>query len=178
MKKKIFVISMLVLLLTLSGCSFKMTPKKKVEMLLNNYQKQNDVIITELDDYLKTITDSTNYDEYKKVYMRQYQNLTYEIKDETIDGDNAKVTAQIEVYDYYKVDTEAKNYITNNPNDFTLNGVYDTNKGILYRIGELLKTTDRVTYTITINLTKVNNEWTVDTLTNEDLEKIHGTYMH
>ena len=110
--------------------------------------------------------------------LRQYQDLTYEIKDETIDGDNATVTAQIEVYDYYKVNNEVNNYIGNNSNDFATDGVYDTNKGLMYRIGELSKSKDRVIYTITLNLTKVNDDWTIDNLTNEDLEKIHGTYVH
>ena len=37
---------------------------------------------------------------------------------------------------------------------------------------------DRVTYTINFKLTKVDNEWTVDNLSNQDLEKIHGIYAH
>ena len=39
--------------------------------------------------------------------------------DESIDGDNATVTVQIEVYDYFKVNNEVNNYIGNNPNDFS-----------------------------------------------------------
>ena len=179
-KKYLLVISMLIMILGTFGCELmQITPKKKVELLLSDYQNNNDMIISELNDYIKTIaTDDSTFEEYKKVYLRQYQDLKYEIKDETIDGDHAKITAQIDVYDYYKADTEAKTFITNNPNEFTNNGVYDSKKGILYRIESLSKTNDRVTYTITINLTKVNNEWTIDNLTEEDLEKIHGTFIH
>ena len=179
MKKKIYIFISILLLLTLFGCDMNPTPKKKVEVLLSDYQKHNEVITSELDDYLKTLTTDDNiYLEYKKVYLRQYEDLTYEIKDETIDGDYATVTAQIDVYDYYKVDLDASNYITNNPIEFSNDGIYDANKGMLYRIDALSKTNERVTYTITINLTKVNNDWTIDNLTNEDLEKIHGTYAH
>jgi hypothetical protein len=46
------------------------------------------------------------------------------------------------------------------------------------RIEQLNKSSDRVTYTIEFNLTKVDNNWTIDNLTDEDLEKIHGTYAH
>ena len=180
MKKKILMIfSLLLITGCLFGCGNVSTPKKKVETMLASYQNNSESIITELNDYIKTLTsDDSTFETYKKVYLRQYQDLTYEIKDEVIDGDNATVTAQIEVYDYYKVNNTVNNYISANPNEFNNNGVYDTNKGLLYRISELSKSKDRITYTLTINLTKVNNEWTIDNLTNEDLEKIHGTYIH
>ena len=70
------------------------------------------------------------------------------------------------------------NYIASNPDEFNDNGIYDSKKGLLYRIGELNKENNRVTYTLDISLTKVNNEWTVDSLTDDDLAKIHGTYAH
>ena len=180
MKKKIFIcFSLFIVAISLFGCGMENTPKKKVEKLLNSYQNNGESIISELNDYIRTLTaDEDTFESYKKVYLRQYQDLTYEIKDETIDGDNATVTAQIEVYDYYKVNNEVNNYIGNNSNDFATDGVYDTNKGLMYRIGELSKSKDRVIYTITLNLTKVNDDWTIDNLTNEDLEKIHGTYVH
>jgi len=180
MKKKILLCFSLFLLLgSLVGCGMENSPKKKVEKLLSSYQNNSESIMSELTDYIKTLTaDDESFESYKKVYLRQYQDLTYEIKDEVIDGDNATVTAQIEVYDYYKANLDVSNYITSNPNDFMTNGTYDTNKGLLYRIGELNKSKDRVTYTININLTKVNDDWTIDNLTNEDLEKIHGTYAH
>ncbi len=178
-KKIISLFSLIILVGCLFGCGNMNTPKKKVQTLLSSYQNNGESIISELNDYVKTLTaDDKTFEEYKKVYLRQYQDLTYEIKDETIDGDNATVTAQIEVYDYYKVNNDVNNYISTNPNDFATDGVYDTNKGLLYRIGELSKSKDRIKYTLTLNLTKVNDDWTIDNLTNEDLEKIHGTYAH
>ncbi len=180
MKRKIIsLFSLVLLMICLCGCGNMNTPKKKVEALLSSYQNNGDSIISELNDYIKTLTaDDTTFEEYKKVYLRQYQDLTYEIKDEVIDGDNATVTAQIEVYDYFKANNDVNNYISTNPNEFANNGVYDTNKGLLYRISELSKSKDRITYTLTLSLTKVNDDWTIDNLTNEDLEKIHGTYAH
>lgn len=179
MKKKIWLFSLMGLILCLFGCQMGNTPTKKVETLLSNYQSNGDAIITELDDYLKTLNvDSVNYDDYKKVYLKQYQDLKYEIKNETINGDHATVTAQIEVYDYYKTENNVTSYIASNPNDFTDNGVYSSAKGLKYKIEQLNKTTDRVTYTMDFTLTKVNDNWVIDNLSNEQLEKIHGTFAH
>lgn len=181
MKKKVlYLVSLFILVGSLFGCGIgKNTPKKTVEKLLMSYQNNGDGIISELNDYLTGLTiDSEYFEDYKKVYLRQYQDLKYEIKNETIDGDNATVTAQIDVYDYYKVENDVNNYIATNPDEFSDNGIYNTSKSLAYRIKELNNTKDRVTYTILFNLTKVNDDWTIDNLTNEDLEKIHGTYAH
>lgn len=179
MKKKLRIFSLALLVIGLFGCSMGNTPTAKVEGLLNKYQNKAAVIVNELDDYLKTLTiDEGNYDSYKNVYLKQYADLTYEIKDEKIDGDNATVTAQIDVYDYYKVEKDVNSYIAANPTEFAENGTYSAIKGLKYKIDKLNSAKDRVTYTVTFKLTKVEDKWTVDTLSNEDLEKIHGTYAH
>ena len=95
-----------------------------------------------------------------------------------VDGNTAEVTAQIEVYDYYKTQTEVSTYITNHQDEFNTNGIFDNNKVLEYKIKELTNTKDKVTYTIVFNLTKVNDTWTIDNLSEEELEKIHGTYAH
>jgi hypothetical protein len=165
--------------LSLCGCGSTNTPTNKVEKLLSSYQTTSDAIVTELDDYLKTLDVPSNYyDDYKNVYLKQYKDLTYKVKNEKIDGDQATVTTQIEVYDYYKTENDVTSYIASHPDEFSDNGVYSTAKGLKYKIDELNKTTDRVTYTLEITLTKVNDNWTIDNLTNEELEKIHGTFAH
>lgn len=179
MKKKIILISLFILCFILTGCSLNNTPKAKVETLLMKYQKNSDSIISELDDYLNTLNIKDDaHEEYKKVYIKQYSDLTYNIKDEMIDGDTATVTTQIEVYDYYKIDNDATKYISDNPDKFSTDKVYDSKKVLEYKIDKLTNAKDRVTYTVVFNLTKVDNEWKVDNLSNEDLEKIHGIYAH
>ena len=42
----------------------------------------------------------------------------------------------------------------------------------------MINATDRVEYTIDINLTKKDNEWTVNEFDKTTLEKIHGTYNY
>ena len=179
MKKKIILISLFMLCFILTGCSLNNTPKAKVETLLMKYQKNSDSVMSELDDYLNTLNIKDDaHEEYKKVYTKQYSDLTYNIKDEMIDGDSATVTTQFEVYDYYKIDNDATKYVSDNPDKFSTNNVYDSKKVLEYKIDKLTNAKDRVTYTVVFNLTKVDNEWKVDNLSNEDLEKIHGIYAH
>ena len=179
MKKKIILISLFMLCFILTGCSLNNTPKAKVETLLMKYQKNSDSVMSELDDYLNTLNIKDDaHEEYKKVYTKQYSDLTYNIKDEMIDGDTATVTTQIEVYDYYKIDNDATKYVSDNPDKFSTNNVYDSKKVLEYKIDKLTNAKDRVTYTINFKLTKIDKEWTVDNLSNEDLEKIHGIYAH
>ncbi len=180
MKKRIiFIFSLLSILLIITGCTMNNTPRAKVETVLMKYQKNSDSIVSELDDYLNTLSiPSDSHDEYKKIYLKQYSDLKYDIKDEMIDGDTATVTAQIEVYDYYKIENDATKYINDNPDKFSTNDIYDSAKVLEYKLDKFNNAKDRVTYTINFKLTKVDNEWIVDNLSNEDLEKIHGIYAH
>lgn len=179
MKKKYWLLSLLLLFITF-GCGMGNTPKSKVSDLLDRYNNQDDVIKTELGDYLNALDlDDDNLTGYQDIYLRQYSDLKYNIKDERIDGDTAVVEVEITVYDYYIAENQINTYVSNNQEEFfDDNNIYDPDKALKYRIRELGKTNDTVKYTLDINLTKINNVWTVDTLTNEQLEKIHGTYTH
>ena len=156
MKKKfmLFIITLLVLFTT--ACSLGTTPTSTVEKLLANYNNQDEDIVVELDDYINS-TDLTEEQSkrYKEVYLKQFKDMKYEIKDERIDGDNATVTAQITVYDYYSAEKESNDYLA--------------------KLESVNKTVD---YTIEFNLTKTDNKWEIDELTNEQLEKIHGVYAY
>ena len=62
--------------------------------------------------------------------------------------------------------------------DTKLQKIIDFSKYFEYKIKQLLDTTDTVDYTITLNLKKNNDKWEVEPLTNEELEKLHGTYEY
>lgn len=112
MKKKRKIILLLIIIVGLFGCSIGGTPKSKVEALLKKYQDNDSSVTTELDDYLNTLTISSDYlAEYKKVYLKQYQDLSYKITDETIKDNKATVTAEIKVYDYYGTENKVTSYI-------------------------------------------------------------------
>ena len=179
MKRKILLFFVCLLLILTTACSLGDTPTSSVERLLARYNNQDEDILVELDDYIvgNNLTTEQNT-KYKNIYIRQFKDMKYEIKEELIDGDKAKVVVQISVYDYYNADREAQLYLSENPDEFINDGVYDESLFIDYKLQSLESTDKVVDYTIEFNLTKVNNNWEVDELTNEQLEKIHGVYAY
>ena len=156
MKRKIFTIIAGILLFT-SGCMMTNSPTSKVESLLNKYNSNDEAIVTELRDYLSgfEFDDETNK-QYEKIYLKQFSDLTYEIKEEEIDGDTAEVTAQITVYDYYKSEQSSNDYLMEHKEEFYTDDVYDKNLFEKYKLEQLDKVKDRIDYTIEFTLTKVD----------------------
>lgn len=178
------IIGILAFALILTGCSLgeklTNTPTKKVEEFLSKYQTLNEDVLADLDD---VIAEEENFDtdqrvKYREIMKKGYQDLTYEVKDETIDGDTAKVTVEIEVIDYAKVIKEAELYAEANQDKFQENGIYSIKKYTDYRLEKLSAATDKVKYTIVFTLTKKDDKWVVNNLSGTDLEKINGIYKY
>ena len=167
MKKKFTFLAICLIVLLTAACSLGNTPTSSVERLLSKYNTNDEEIVIELDDYINSseLTDD-QAKEYKDIYLKQFKDMKYEIKNEKIDGDNATVTAQITVYDYYNAEKEANDYLNDHQDEFKKNDVYAT---------DVNKTVD---YTIDFQLTKVDGKWEVNDLSNEQLEKIHGVYAY
>lgn len=180
-KLKIICICILSVLL-LTGCDNLMnTPTKKVELLLSKYQKKDEEVLKNLDDVIgsDTILNSNQKDTYKGLMEKQYGNLTYVVKNEAIDGKTAIVEVEIEVYDYNKAITESENYLINNQNEFQdSEGAVNTSKYNDYKLSSMDDIKDRVKYTINFTLSKVDEEWIVDDLTDTERMKIHGLYAY
>lgn len=157
------------------------TPTKKVENFFSNYQTLNSDVLTQLDDVVSTKTDFTEEQrkEYKELMKKHYKNIKYEIKDEVIDGDNATVVVEIEVTDYSKIMTDADSYLNENPNEFNDEaGVYDISLFTKYRLEKLKEAKDTVKYTLNLTLTKIDDDWALDDLSDVDESKIHGMYVY
>jgi len=177
--KKIKTILVVALLLVLTGCLGNMTPSEKTEELMNRYIKNDANIMEELDDYMEKQDLSTEQKErYKNIIKDEYSTIKYKIKDEVIDGDDAKVTVDIEVKDLYKCSNDAGVYLKDHREEFLTDDVYDENKFIDYKLSLMEKNTDTVKYTITIELKKTDNIWTILEMDNKTLEKIHGIYNY
>lgn len=164
MKKKIFLF-LILLMFFITGCELSNNPTSKVEELLGKYQKLDDSIAIIYGD-LSNEENLTNdqKDRYKKLIEKQYEDLSYEIKEEKIDGDNAVITTQIEVKNY-------KDII----NKYSINN-YDTNDYHNLLLDNLEDAKDKVTYTIDFKVIKVKDEWQVDDLDNEQKQKLLGLY--
>ena len=86
---------------------------------------------------------------------------------------------EVEVYDYAKAVSEIENKLVNNAD------LYKDSTGeistTLYnddKLKSLEDVKDRTKYTINFTLSKIDEEWVVDDLTETERMKIHGLYAY
>lgn len=179
MKKILLIIPLFTILFLTSGCDKMMnTPTKRVEEFLGKYQVLDSSVLTNLDE---VVDDSTYSEDLKKDYKdlmhKQYQNLSYKIKNEDVDGDRARVIVEIEVFDYEDAIDDADDYIKEHPEEFEgENGLSSKEKQDEYRLKAMKATTDKANYTIDFNLVKDDKKWVLEQISDIDLQKIHGLY--
>jgi hypothetical protein len=166
-------------LLFLTGCNIgkDMTnnPTSKVEGYLDSYKKLDKKVLDDLDEVIDnnkyTLDQRTTY---KELMKKHYQDLSYEIKNETINGDKANVEVAIEVRDYSKVLSAETN-----PDDFKdENGEYSDKLFYDYQLKQMGESKETVSYTIIFYLTRKDDRWEIDPLTEPTKEKIHGIYQY
>lgn len=170
----VFVISAIFLLV---GCFGNFTPSERVEDMFNRYIKNDKDIMDELESYMaeQNLSDAQK-EKYKDIIKKEYSTIKYDIKDEKIDGDEAKVEASIEVKDLYKASKEAGKYLADNSSEFYTDGSYDREKYIDYKLDKMQQFDETITYTIEFDLIMKDGIWTIEQLDNDTLEKIHGIY--
>ncbi len=178
MKKILSVILGLLFIMALAGCGDSAT--KAVEDYLNQYTSLSDNVLT---DMMDVVTDEDINDEQKGIYQdifkKQYQDLTYTIDKEEYDGDEATITVTVKVYDLYKAQKEASSYLKEHQDEFNDDdGQYDIAKFIDYKLEQMKNMTDKVEYTIEFYVVKTTDGWVISSLSNSDLEKIHGIYNY
>jgi len=178
------IICLLCALIVFTGCDFvrslSNTPTKRVEEFLKKYQTLSKDVLDDLD---RVITEEVSFntnqrDRYRDIVKKNYQKLTYTVKDEEIDGDDATVTVEIEVVDYYKIMSDADLYLNENPDEFIVEEEYSVSKFTDYRLDKLQEAKEKVKYTLELTLTKVDDEWFVDDLSQDDEDKINGMYEY
>ena len=201
MKKVLFVfLSLLVLFVT--GCGNDMaTPTAQVEEFLGKYQSMDSDVLTQLDNVISndTTMDDTQKKDYKSLMEKQYQNMSYKIKDEEINGDKASVLVELEVFDYAGSISESRDYYIEHRDEFddkemgndgadtdndgmdeegeVVGGAVDTiSSFITYKIKQLMDVTDKAKYEITFHLNKEDGEWVMEDITDVDRQKIHGLF--
>jgi len=176
MKKIILVLSVILLI----GCSMSNKPSSKVEAFLNNYINLNDDVLMDIEQ--SAIKENLNNDDkntYKDILSKQYEELKYEIKDESIDGNSAIVTVNINVYDFHKIEKESLEYLNTNLSEFYNNdGVFSNDLFNSYRVRKLNEAQDRIDYEIKFYLDKKNDEWVLNNPDRVTLEKINGFYNY
>ncbi len=181
--KRLLLGMMVIFLVTGCKCALfksKSSPTRAVETFLGKYQALDNKVLDQLDEVIFDDKLTNNQkDDYKTLMRRQYQNLTYNIKDEVIDGNNAIVTVEIEVYDFNRVEDDIDKYVEEHKEEFEdEKGDFSEEKYMDYKLGKLTDEKNRIKYTLDLRLTKdeVDNEWKLENLTDVEKQKIHGVY--
>ena len=180
MKKISQVIIISFLLVFIAGCG-KVTPRDAVDNFLSEYQNLSPTVIRDLDLVVsdEALTD-TQKEKYRSILKREYETLEYFILNEEYNDDVVSLEVKISVYDLYKVQKEASDYLNTYPLEFQdSNGEHNQELFMDYKLDMMQNTNQRVEYSITFLTTKdENGNYEVIDVTESDLEKIHGIYMH
>ena len=165
------ILSLFIFLLLLVGCSLSNSPTSKVDDLLTKYQMLDKDIKDGIEEVVNEETLTSNQKErYRKIIEKQYKNLTYQVKEEKIDGDTSTITTEIEVIDYKKAINEAISKYQGKT-DYTIEEYNNT------KLDALEKAKEKVKYTIEFEVKKDNNDnWKLSSLSNETIKKIQGMY--
>ena len=105
-----------------------------VEKYLNDYKGLNNQVLEDIDELVENedLTDKGR-ETYREVLKRQYRDLVYTIENEDYDGDTAEVTVKITVYDLYKAQKDASEYLKNHQDEFLSDGEYDNDLYMEYK---------------------------------------------
>ena len=180
MKKYTRIIFIVVAIFILSGCgNITDTPSSKVESFMSKYQRLDSEVLLQLDNVVSSnseLTD-TQKEDYRGLMERQYQDLSYKIKDEKINGENATVIVEVEVYDYRNSLNKSEIYYEQNKKNFQKeDGSLDLEKYWNYKIKEMKVVDDRIKQEITFTFHKDDGKWVLEDLSDIDRDKIHGLY--
>lgn len=169
----------IMLLFLVVGCDMNSSPTKQVEKFLNKYQTMDEEVMNQLYEVVDSAgtMNEKQKEKYNDLMKRQYQNLSYKIKEETMDGDMSTVQVEVNVYDYAAAISKSESYLLTNKEEF-LNDEkqVDEEKFMDYKLEQMDKVKDKVTYTINFTLTKKDKKWVMDNITDIDRQKIHGLY--
>lgn len=174
------ILGIFVCLLMVVGCSCSNDKAADaVEKYLNDYKGLSDNVLADIDELVENenLTDKAS-DTYKEVLKRQYRDLIYTIENEDYDGDTALVTVKITVYDLYKAQKDASEYLSEHPDEFLTDGEYDNDLYMEYKLEEMRDTNETISYNIVFTITKSDGNWVVEQPNEETLEKIHGVYNY
>lgn len=173
-------IILFLLIFVLVGCGREDKPRDIVMNYLDKYKNKDEVVIEQLDEYIAKEDLNNNQKEiYKGILLKEYETLEYEVKNETYVDNEIIFDIQITVFDLYKIQKKASEYFNEHISEFNdEDGKYDRSKFIDYKLDLMGNATEVVSYNIKVVLTKKNNKYVINQLSNEDLEKIHGVFNY
>lgn len=177
MKKKLLLLIGVIIILM--GCeNIENTPTSKVEDFLGRYQRLDTDVIEELKNTISKdkVMDKDQKQEYQSLLEKQYQNLSYKVKNEEIMDNNAVVEVEIEVLDYQTAINQSKKYFEEHPEEFQMSDNSSEKEYTNYKIKEMKQVTNKVKKDIIFHLKNENGIWYLEELEKSDIAKIHGLY--
>lgn len=172
--RKLIIILLFIMILV--GCS-----KKSVSLIVSDYidlyKNLDNRIIDELDRFIDSKDISLeNKKLYKEAIIRGYESIDYEIVNETYKGEYAYVNVKLTVLDLYKSQKDSLEYLNNNIDLFSENGVYKSSLYTNYKLNEMLNAVEKITYHAEFKLLNNGDSWELVQPSEEVLEKLHGIY--
>lgn len=153
------------------------TPTQKVEEYLIKYQKLEPEVMYDVKEFfMLDDVDDDDLEKYEKIVNNNYKKLTYDIKNEEIDGDSAVVKAEINVITYTKVLDEIDTYMNENKSYFMSDDLIDTKIVNEYKLEKLNRNEEKSKYVLEFILVKENKQWKLENLNDEMKRKIYGFY--
>lgn len=178
MKKILLFLGVIIIMLT--GCkNMSNTPIAKVENFMEKYQSMDNGLLNQLDSIIKNRKDLTDEQksDYRFLMKKQYQNLSYTIKNEIISDNSANVVVEVETYDYRNAINKCEQYFNTNKDEFMKkDGSINLEKYWDYRIEEMTKVNDRIKNEVVFTLHKEKDKWELEDISDTDREKIHGLF--
>ena len=183
MKKYKYIILLLSVLL-FSACRNSMnTPTYEVENYFTSYQNLDKSVLRELTNEINQ-EDSMNKqqkEKYLSLLEKQYQNLSFKIKNEEIMQEMAIVDTEIEVLDYASTITRSKKYYLEHQEEFSDKVVEEkyidlSPEFIDYKLEELAKVENKDKYFITFSLKRNGNNWVIEKVGENEKLKMKGLY--
>jgi len=161
------VLILIISIMVLGGCDIANTPTSKVEDYLGRYQRLDKSISLSYTQLAgSNDVNKDDRERYQKLVEKQFRNLSYEVKEEVIDGDVSYVTVQVKVCNYGD--------ILDKYNVTTYEDVDEYHDKV---IKELEKQKEKIVYTITFELElNKKDEWKVSEPSLEDKDKLLGIY--
>ena len=182
MKKIIGVILLITCTFLITGCGCTMNdanPEEAVETFFEKYRAKDDNVLTQLRQTIESeILNDDNKVKYEELMEKQYDSLSYVIKDTSVNNnESAECIVEVTVLDYKGAIDTADAELKENPDRFNdEDGKFSDDKFMAYKIELMEKVTDTITHTINLNLTKDAGMWKVDELSKDDIKKLHGIY--
>lgn len=147
------------------------SPIELTKSYLENYQELGKEVISNIKYSYKDKLSTKQEKSYIDAMKRQYEKLHFTIISEEVLDKTASIVAEVTIYDYNSCYNKANNYVLNYAYRFQ-----SENKKVDYKLSQIAKCTDKVTYDIEFKYSKSGLGWQMESLSSDDLRKLDGTF--